>query len=85
MLESLSTFPDTLFGVLNPSRHGVGLLWTRDQFVVKSSTDTRQQNLYTQETSIDALSSIRTRDPSNQVAKTYALDRAATGIGNNSN
>jgi hypothetical protein len=81
MLESLSTFPDTLFGVLNPSRHGVGLLWTRDQFVAKASTDTRQQN----KTIIHVPSIIRTRDPSNQVAKTYALDRAATGIGNNSN
>jgi hypothetical protein len=34
-----------------------------------------------QQTNIHALSEIRTRDPSNQVAKTYALDRAATGIG----
>jgi hypothetical protein len=32
-------------------------------------------------TNIHVPSGIRTHDPSNQAAKTYALDRAATGIG----
>jgi hypothetical protein len=45
----------------------------------------RHKGLYlhrtTQHTNIHASSGIRTHDPSNQAAKIYALDRAATGIG----
>jgi hypothetical protein len=52
-----------------------------DQLVAKASTDTGQHNLQTQETNVHAPTGIRTRDPSNQAAKTYALDGAATGIG----
>jgi hypothetical protein len=60
-------------------RHAVGLLWTNDQPDAKAYTG--QHNAVTQETSIHAPSEIQTNDPSNQAAKTYALDRAAKGIG----
>jgi hypothetical protein len=60
--------------------HTVGLLWTSDQSVTEVSTYTGQHNIQTQEKNIDAPSRIGTRDPSNQAAKTYALDLAATGI-----
>jgi hypothetical protein len=57
-------------------RHLVGLLWTSDQ--------SRRQglDLHRTKTNIHASSGIRTHDPSNQAAKTYALDRTATGTGN---
>jgi hypothetical protein len=58
----------------------VGLPWTSDQPVAKASSYTGQHNTEA-ETNIHASSGIRTHDPSNQAAKTYALDRAATGTG----
>jgi hypothetical protein len=44
---------------------------------------TRDNTTYSLNTkkNIHALSGIRTRDSSNQAAKIYALDRAATGTG----
>jgi hypothetical protein len=62
-----------LFGFLNLIVHGTGLLWTRDQFVAKASTDTGQHNIHN-------LSGFRTNESTNQAAETYAFDRAATGI-----
>jgi hypothetical protein len=41
----------------------------------------RTTQLWNTKTNIHASSGIRTHDPSNQTAKTYALDRAATGTG----
>jgi hypothetical protein len=76
-----STSSDALFGFLNVIRHGVGLLWTRDQLVEKASTDTGQHNIQTQERKIHAPRGIRTLDLNNKAAKTYALDCVATGIG----
>jgi hypothetical protein len=61
-------------------RHAVGLLWTSDQPVAETSTYTGQHNTQTQQTNIHAPSGIRTRDPSKR-PQTYALDRAASGIG----
>jgi hypothetical protein len=55
-------------------RHTVGFLWTSDQPLAENSTYTGQHNIH-------ALRGIRISDPSNQAAKTYALDPAATGIG----
>jgi hypothetical protein len=52
--------------------HSVGLLWTRDQLFVETSTWQ-----HSQETAIHALGGIRTHNPS----KRAALDRAVTGIG----
>jgi hypothetical protein len=46
--------------------HTVGLLWTSDRPVAQASTYTGQHNIQTQGTNIQALSRIRTRDPSNQ-------------------
>jgi hypothetical protein len=51
------------------------LLCTSHQPVAKASTYTGQHKI-----NIYISSGIRTHDPTNQVAKTYALDRAATGI-----
>jgi hypothetical protein len=34
-------------GVLNLIRHGVGLIWTKDQLVAKASTDTGQHKRQT--------------------------------------
>jgi hypothetical protein len=48
--------------------HIVGLLWTSDQPVAEASTYTGQHNIETQETNVNALSGIQTRDPSNQAA-----------------
>jgi hypothetical protein len=50
-----------------------------DQPVAKASTYTGQHHTNTK-TNIHAPSVIRTRDPSNQAAKTYDSDRAATDI-----
>jgi hypothetical protein len=61
-------------------RPRVGLLWTGDQLVAKTSTDTEQHNTQTK-TNIHAPGGIWTRYPSNQAVKTYALDRAATRTG----
>jgi hypothetical protein len=58
-------------------RNLVRLLWTSDQPVAKASTYTGQHNTETQR---QTSSGIRTYGPSNQADKTYALDRAATGI-----
>jgi hypothetical protein len=59
-------------------RQLVGLLWTSDQPVAKASTDSGQHSTETQkQTSMPR--GIRTHDPSNQAAKTNALNRAATG------
>jgi hypothetical protein len=66
-------------GFLILLRHAVGLPWTSNQLVAKASTYTAQHR--STETNIHASSGIRTRDPSNQAAKTYALDREATGAG----
>jgi hypothetical protein len=82
-LERLSTFSDAFFGFLNRIRQGVGLLWTRDQFAEKASTDKGQHNILTQETNMHAISGIRTRNLSNQAAKNYALEFAATKSGLN--
>jgi hypothetical protein len=49
-----------------------------DQPVAEVSTYIRQHNTETK-INMHASSEIRTHDPSNQVTKTYALDRAATG------
>jgi hypothetical protein len=54
-------------------RHTVGLLWTSDQPVSETSTCTGQHNIETQEANIHALSEIRIRDPSNQVAADLRL------------
>jgi hypothetical protein len=68
-------------GVFNLIRHVVGLLWASDQLVAKACTDTGQHKHINTKANIHAPSSIRTRDPSNQAAKTYALHRAVTGTG----
>jgi hypothetical protein len=54
-------------------RHTVGLLWTGDQLLAETSTCTGQHNIETQETNINALRGIRTRDPSNQAAADLRL------------
>jgi hypothetical protein len=51
---------------------------TSDQPVAKASTYTGQSNTETQR-NIHASSGIRTHDPSNEAAKTYALDRRPPG------
>jgi hypothetical protein len=51
--------------------------WTSDQPVTRrlpTRDNTTQKNTH-------ASSGTRAHDPSNQVAKTYALDRAVTGAG----
>jgi hypothetical protein len=73
-LESVWTFSDALFGFMDLIRHAVGLLWTSDQPAAKASTVTGQHNIH-------ASSRIRTHNPRNQAAMTYALDLAATGTG----
>jgi hypothetical protein len=60
-------------------KHWVGLLWTSDRPVSKASTYTGQHR--STNVMIHALSGIRTHDPNNQVAKTFALDRGATVTG----
>jgi hypothetical protein len=55
---------------------------TIDQPVAKASTYTGQYNTETQRQTIHAWSGIRTHNPSNQAANTYALDGAATRIRN---
>jgi hypothetical protein len=52
-----------------------------DQPIAEASTYTGQQNIYTQEINTHSPVGIRTRDPSNQLPQTYALYRAAIGIG----
>jgi hypothetical protein len=44
-LERLSAFSVDVFGFLNLMRHVVGLVWTRDQLIAKTSTDTGQHNI----------------------------------------
>ena len=53
----------------------VGLLCTSDHFVTEVATCTA-----TQETNINALSVIRTRDPSTEQSQNYALDRTPLGM-----
>jgi hypothetical protein len=62
-------------------RHAVGLGWMSHQPVAKAFAYTGQHNTETQKTNIHTPGGIRTHDPSNQAAKTYALVRAATGTG----
>jgi hypothetical protein len=64
----------------NLYRRLVGLRWTGDQPVAETSACTGQHNTEIQR-NIHAPNGIQTRNPSNQAAKTYALDRAATGTG----
>jgi hypothetical protein len=82
-LENLSTFSLGLFVFLNLIRHVAGLIWTSDQLFAKAFYRHRSTQHINTKTNIHAPSAIRTRDPSNQASKTYALDRAATGIGQN--
>jgi hypothetical protein len=56
----------------------VRLLWTRDRPVAETST---WQQKHSQETNIHAPGGIRTQIPARARPQTYALDRAATGIG----
>jgi hypothetical protein len=58
--------------------HLVGLFWTIDQTVAKTSDYTSQQNTEAQRQTSMYRAGF---EPSNQVAKPYALDRAATGTG----
>jgi hypothetical protein len=62
-------------------RHAVELLWTSDQPIGNASVHTGQHNTETQRQNIHASSGIRTHDPSNQEAKTNALDSAVKGTG----
>jgi hypothetical protein len=79
-LQSLyGPWPPHAGGFIIYFRHLVELVWTCDQPVAKASTHTGQHNT---ETHIHASFGIQTHDPSNQTAKTYALDRADTGIDN---
>jgi hypothetical protein len=58
-------------------RLAIGLLWTSDQPVAKTSAYTGQHNTNRNtKTNIHASSGIGTHDPSNQAAKTYALQTA---------
>jgi hypothetical protein len=63
--------------LITPVRHTVGLLWTSDQRVAETSTYTGQHNRQ--------ISMPRARFepaiPATKRLQTYALDRAATGIG----
>jgi hypothetical protein len=62
-------------------KHTVGLLWTSDQPVVEASTYTEQQhNIYTQQTSMPS-TGFEPAIPATKRPQTYALVRAATGIG----
>jgi hypothetical protein len=66
--------------------HTVGLLWASDQPVAEDSTYTGQHNIETQETTIHALSGIRTRAPSNQDLRLRPRGyrgRQTTGLTNN--
>jgi hypothetical protein len=66
-------------GFLNHTyRHKVGLLWTNDQPVSETSTYTGQHN---RQTSMPA-PGFKPATPATERPQTYALDRAATGIGN---
>jgi hypothetical protein len=58
----------------------VGLLLTSVWLVAKASTNTGEHNIINTKKNFHAPSGNQTRDPSNQTAKTYALDCAATGI-----
>jgi hypothetical protein len=72
-----------LCGFSNPIRNMVDLLWPHDEILDCRKGLYRQrttQHINTK-TNINAPSGIRTRDPSNQAAKTYASERAATGTG----
>jgi hypothetical protein len=57
--------------------------FTSDRPVERPLPTHKQKNAHTgtQRQHIHASSGIRARDPSNQAAKTYALDHAATGTG----
>jgi hypothetical protein len=60
--------------------HLVGLLWTSNPVEKGLYLHRPSQHIITR-ANINSPSGIRTRDPSNEVAKTYAFDLAATGIG----
>jgi hypothetical protein len=65
------------FLITHIQRRTVGLLWTSDQPVTGASTYTRQHNRQTSMSRVGF-------EPATPVTKwpqTYALDRAATGIG----
>jgi hypothetical protein len=68
----LGLCPPLYWGFLS-HRHTVGLLWTSDRPVAQASTYTGQHNIKTQGTNIQALSRIRTCDPSNQAAEELSL------------
>jgi hypothetical protein len=69
------------FGFLNPTVHVARFHWTSDHLVEKASNDTGQNNIYKHKDKYSCPNGIRTRDPSNQAAKTYNLDGPATGTG----
>jgi hypothetical protein len=58
-------------------RHTVELLWTSDQPVAETSTYTGQHN---RQTSMPR-AGFENATPTTERPQTYALDRAATGIG----
>jgi hypothetical protein len=55
----------------------IGLLWTRDRPVAETSGNTQ----HSQETDIQDLITIWTRNPSSEGTQTYAFDDAANKIG----
>jgi hypothetical protein len=63
---------------LRHTPQSVGLLWTRDRPVAETST---WQHKYSQETNIHAPVGFEPTIPASARPQTYALDRAATGIG----
>jgi hypothetical protein len=73
--SSLSTFH---FRTQLYTPHSVGLLWTRDRPVAETST---WQHKHSQETDIHAPVGFEPTVPASERLQTYALDRAATGIG----
>jgi hypothetical protein len=78
-LQSLQgPWPPHTGGFVTLLRNSVGLLWTSDQLVAKASTYTQHTKT---RTDIHTLSGIRTHGLSVKAIKTFASDRAATGIG----
>jgi hypothetical protein len=65
------------FLITHTHRHTVGLLWTSDQPVAETSTFTEQHN---RQTSMPR-AGLELATPATKRPQTYALDRAATGIG----
>jgi hypothetical protein len=81
-LERLRTFCDAFFGFLNVIRHVVGLPWMSDQLVADLYRHWSTQ-LIKHKDKHPHPSWIRSSDPRNQTAKTYAFDLEATGTGLN--